>query len=134
MPESLIDQIKRHEGLRLKLYVCPAGKLTIGYGRNLEERGITDDEALLMLHNDIMSARNEVNALSWFRGLDGVRQDVIVNMAFNLGLTKLLGFKKMIAAIKTRDYSTAAIEMLDSKWYADVGDRAVELARIMEEG
>jgi lysozyme len=55
-------------------------------------------------------------------------------MAYNLGLTKLLGFKKMIAAIKRKDYSAAAVEMLDSKWHIDVGDRAVELARIMEEG
>jgi lysozyme len=74
MTESLEDQIKRHEGKRLNPYVCSAGKLTIGYGRNLEDRGITDDEALLMLHNDIMSARNEARSIDWFRGLDSVRQ------------------------------------------------------------
>lgn len=134
MGESLTDQIKRHEGKRLHPYVCSAGCLTIGYGRNLEGRGITDDEALLMLHNDILSARNEARSLDWYDGLNDVRRDVIVNMTFNLGLTKLRKFHKMILAIRKEDYSTAAVEMLDSKWHRDVGDRAVELARIMEEG
>lgn len=129
---SLERQLAKHEGLRLKPYQCTAGKLTIGYGRNLEDNGITKAEALTMLRNDIANVKSELERLGWWRRLDDARQDVIANMAFNIGLTRLLTFKRMIAAIEDADYTKAADEMMDSKWAAQVGSRAVELARKMK--
>lgn len=129
---SLERQLAKHEGLRLKPYRCTAGKLTIGYGRNLEDNGITKAEALTMLRNDIANVKAELERLGWWRRLDDTRQDVIANMAFNIGLTRLLTFKRMIAAIEDADYTKAADEMMDSKWAAQVGSRAVELARKMK--
>lgn len=129
------DDLIRDEGLRLKPYICPAGKLTIGVGRNLDDKGITKAEALLLLDHDI----NEVvmalhRKLPWFDYLGLARQDVLVNMAFNMGVTALLKFKKMLAAVEAGDYHRAADEMLASKWAGQVGRRATRLAVVMREG
>lgn len=133
MPMNILErQLVKHEGLRLKPYRCTAGKLTIGYGRNLDDNGITKAEALTMLRNDIANVKAELERLGWWRRLDDTRQDVIANMAFNIGLTRLLTFKRMIAAIEDAEYTKAADEMMDSKWAAQVGSRAVELARKMK--
>lgn len=118
----LIDMIKQHEGLRLKSYHCPAGKLTIGYGRNLEDRGITNDEAEYMLRNDIELCYKELDCFSWFSDLDIVRQYALVDMCFNMGLPGLLTFRKALAAMAEGLYEKAADEFLDSKWAReDVG-------------
>lgn len=125
----------RHEGLRLKPYKDTVGKLTIGVGRNLDDNGITEEEALFMLHNDISKIVQELDReFPWWRELDNVRQEVLVNMAFNLGIPKLKTFKKFLKALENRDYKTAAKEMLDSKWAKQVGRRAEELAYAMEHG
>ncbi len=132
--DELLEQIKRHEGLRLKPYRCPSGKLSIGYGRNLEDSGISLEEAELMLRNDISSLRNVLRHYSWWESLDDVRKDAIVNMAYNLGVIGLLKFKRMIFALKKNDYDTAAIEMMNSKWAEQVGDRAKELSNQIRTG
>ena len=67
---TLKDQLIKHEGLRKKVYTCPAGKLTIGVGRNLEDRGITEEEALLMLDNDIAQVKGEASGFSWYEGFN----------------------------------------------------------------
>lgn len=133
---SLITvSIKRHEGLRLKPYLCTAGKLTIGYGRNLEDKGISREEADLLLERDVTDAIMESRqAFAWLDKLDPVRAAVIVEMCANMGLPRLLGFKRMIAALQRGDYKTAAAEMIDSKWRVDVGARAYRLAHQMETG
>lgn len=132
---SLVSDLKRDEGLRLKPYRCSAGKLTIGYGRNLEDVGITQAEAEAMLMADIKAARRELDrVLPWWRNLSAVRQDALVNMAFNLGITRLLGFKNALAAMQAYDFDRAADEMLDSRWAAQVGDRAKRLAHMMRAG
>lgn len=132
---TLKDLIKKHEGKRLKPYKCTAGKLTIGYGRNLDDKGITEEEAEFMLDNDIkavISACKET--FSWFAFLDNVRQAVVADMVFNLGLAGFLGFKNTIAHIRNKEWDKAADNMLASKWASQVGNRAVELAEMMRMG
>lgn len=129
----MIDRIKRHEGLRLKPYRCTAGKLTIGYGRNLEDNGITEEEAHFLLMNDLEKSWDECcKAFSWISKMDKIRQGVIVELCFNMGLGRLKGFKKMLAACERGDYETASVEMLDSLWARQVGQRAKTLADIMK--
>ena len=133
MMKELMDQIIRHEGMRLKPYKCTSGKLTIGVGRNIEDNGITEAEALILLMNDIERCKWEVEtAFSWFTKLDTARYDVLVNMCFNMGISRLWSFKKMLAALKKGDYKTAAIEGLDSRWARQVGNRAIELMNIIK--
>lgn len=128
---TLEKALLRDEGLELKPYTDTVGKTTIGVGRNLDDNGITEDEALFMLRNDIQRSRHELAKFHWWRNLDSDRRDVLVNMHFNLGLPRLLSFKNMIAALDFGDYKLAADEMLDSLWAEQVGDRAVRLARVM---
>jgi lysozyme len=132
---KLQEQLKRHEGLMLKAYKCTSNRTTIGYGRNLDDKGITQAEADLMLENDVLFLMSVLPAkISFFNELDKARADVLVNMAFNLGVNGLLGFKKMLAAIDDGYFTRAAAEMLDSKWARQVGDRALELAEQMRVG
>lgn len=132
--QLLRSQLERHEGLRLKPYRDTVGKLTIGYGRNLEDVGISRDEADFMLDNDIDQVERQLETVDEYRDLDAVRQAVIANMAFNLGFAGLMGFKNMWAAIGRRDWESASEEMLNSKWARQVGVRAVELSEIMQTG
>ncbi len=132
--QLLRSQLERHEGLRLKPYLDTVGKLTVGYGRNLEDVGISRDEADFMLDNDIDQVERQLETVDEYRDLDPVRQTVIANMAFNLGFAGLMGFKNMWSAIDRRDWDRAAKEMLNSKWARQVGVRAVELSEIMRTG
>lgn len=130
---TLLDRLKKHEGFRSKPYRCPAGKLTIGYGRNIEDNGITEAEASFLLVEDVKKCRAECQkSFVWFEAMDRDRQDVIVELDFNMGLKRLLGFKKMLAACARKDYEAAAREMLDSLWARQVGKRAQTLAAIMK--
>ena len=127
--------LKKHEGLSLSLYKCPAGKLTIGYGHNIEDRGISEEAAELLLEQDMMIAYKQVkNAVKCFEQLSEPRQYVIIDMCFNMGITKLMTFKKMLRALDGADYKTAAKEMLDSRWAAQVKGRAAYLSGIMASG
>ena len=131
MDSELKERVKLHEGLSLKPYKCPAGKLTIGYGRNIQDNGITTAEAELMLDNDLAAARTAADRFKWFWILDEARQGVVVEMIYNLGLPTFLGFRNMIAALREMDYEGASEQMLDSKWAKQVGNRADTLAAIM---
>jgi len=132
---ALIRQIRLHEGERLKPYRCTAGKLTIGVGRNLDDRGITTEESAMLLDNDIRLLEIELfRALPWASALDDVRQRVLLDMAFNLGLPGLLQFKRTLEAIRTGQYQQAATMMLDSLWARQVGQRAERLSRMMATG
>ena len=125
----------RHEGLRLKPYKDTEGKLTIGVGRNLEDRGITKVEAEILLQNDLRLIETQIEEnFPWFQTLDPCRQDVVTSMIFNLGLQGFMGFRKTIQAIVTKDYEKAAEEMLASKWAGQVTGRAHELAHMMRTG
>lgn len=131
---TLVDLLILQEGLRLKPYDDTKGVLTIGCGRNLESVGITSEEALYLLQHDIETARDQMEARPWFMKLDPVRQDVITNMALNLGIPKLLEFNLMINALIVNDYAEAAKQMLDSQWAKEVGTRAQTLADMMISG
>lgn len=133
--ENLKEQLVRHEGLRLTVYDCPAGYQTIGVGRNLEGKGITEEEAFYLLSNDIDYFTEQLkNNIDWFDEIPEEKQNVLINMAFNLGVSGLLNFKNMLLAVKEKRWIDASTEMLDSKWAKQVGNRAIELSGIMANG
>ena len=128
------QDLLRHEGLRLKPYLCTAGKLTLGVGRNLEDRGISEEEAEFLLTNDIESIITDLTShLAWFEGLPAEAKEVLVNMVFNLGIAGVLGFVKTLNALKVSDWKSASDEMLDSAWAKQTGPRAEELAARIRE-
>ena len=159
---TIEEQLILHEGLRLEVYKCPADYWTVGVGRNLEgkpltkgeqeyilgcsglepeqviailrECGISKDDALFLLANDIEDAVKDLSNFDWFEDLDPVRKKVVIDMRYNLGPTRFRGFKKMIAALARGDYKAAAAEMVDSAWYHQVGNRSKRLVRMMESG
>ena len=134
--ERIKEQLVRHEGLRLKSYRCTAGRLTIGIGRNLDDCGISQSEAYVMLINDIMNCEKQLQSKipDIYNGLDEVRKSVLLNMCFNLGINGLLGFKNTLAFVKVGDWERAANNMLVSKWAKQVGMRAIELSEMMRKG
>lgn len=132
--QPVADLIKKHEGLRLKPYKCSAGKLTIGYGRNIEDNGISQSEADTMLNNDIQQCYAECSKFKFWNKINEARQAVIIDMCFNLGINRLKCFKKMLSALERGDYKTASKEMLDSNWARQVKSRATELSKIMQKG
>lgn len=127
---DLISQIKNHEGLRLKPYRDTRGFLTIGYGRCIDKRGITLEEANFLLQNDIDECKSNLEHFQWYKIQPPEVKDALVNMCFNLGLRGLLGFKNMIAALGRGDYAEAAKHALDSSWSVQVKGRANEIAQV----
>ena len=132
--EKLMNELKVDEGFRDKVYKCSAGKLTIGYGWNLEDSELPKRIAEMMLSYAIGDKLQSLERLSWWCGLNDARKRAIVNMAFNIGVAGVLKFKKMIAAIEREDFSQAALEMDDSKWSKQVGARADRLILMMNRG
>lgn len=134
-PTNIIDQLKRDEGLLLKPYKDSVGKLTIGYGRNLNDVGVSAAEAEAMLASDVETATAHLHAyLPWTDSLDEVRRAVLVNMTFNMGIFSLVSFHSTLACLRVADYAAAAKQMLLSLWAKQVGDRAQRLAQQMETG
>jgi lysozyme len=133
--KKLKEILIRHEALRLKPYLCPAGKLTIGVGRNLDDKGISKEEAHMLLDNDIFEACNECyQKFPWFDKLNEARTIVVISMVFNLGMTRFSKFRKTIKYIEAGRFDAAADEMLDSLWARQVGPRADELSQMMRNG
>jgi len=131
----LEKQLRGHESYRKHPYRDTEGVLTVGYGRNLDANGVSRGEARFMLKNDLAVAEGEAKSrFPFFKDLDSIRQEVLVNMMYNLGWPRLKTFVKMIAALKAGDYGMAAAEMLDSKWHSQVKGRAEELAEQMRTG
>lgn len=130
-----IKQMRFHEGVRNKVYKDHLGIETIGVGRNLVDRGLSDEEVDYLLSNDITIVENELdNGLSWWRDLDEVRQRALADLAFNMGLPRLHGFVKMLSALQRRDYHAAADELLDSKYAKQVGERSNRVAEMIRTG
>lgn len=132
---ALRADLARDEGLRLKPYTDTVGKLTIGYGRNLDDVGISEDEAAVMLTNDIAKVMVQLDShLPWWQQMDPVRQRVLANMAFNLGINGLLGFKNTLILMESGQYEAAADGMAQSRWHRQVGPRALRLEFMMRTG
>ena len=132
---------KEREGVVLmkngnhKLYKCPANKWTIAHGYNIEEHGLPDHMARELLNTVMIDTQTQCRtAFPFWDCLDAVRKSVVVDMVYNMGLPTLRKFKKFLAAIECNDYAEAAIQMQDSKWYKQVGERAVILQEMMHTG
>ena len=134
--EKLLDMITLHEGLELKPYKCTSDKLTIGIGRNIEDIGITEAEARYLLQNDVDRILKEVEHWTFLEKLNDVRQAVILDMVFNMGVSRFNAntWVKTFAAIQDEDFDEAANQMLDSKWANQVGQRAIRLSQMMRKG
>ena len=154
--DLLMEKLIAHEGLRLQVYKDSLGIATIGIGRNLEDRGITPEElewmdipnmdtiyqygiseadAMYLAQNDVQIVEEELlRSHPCVENLDAVRQLVLVDMAFNMGVPRLGKFKKMWAAIHKNNFDEAAKEMLDSRWANQVKSRSTKLAHAMHTG
>jgi len=132
--DRLQESLRVHEGLSLKPYRCTAGKLTIGFGLNLDN-GITAQEAYMLLDSRVEMAMKELDRCfpGWLEH-DDARQNVLIEMMYNLGAPRLMLFAKMWDAMAKRDYKTAAAEMLNSKWAKQVGQRAITMSNQMRDG
>jgi lysozyme len=136
--EKLRQELLRDEGFIPHAYKDSEGYLTIGIGRLIDKRingGISKSEAMILLNNDLQISIMELETnFDWFTDLNDTRQRAIVNMCFNLGLTKLMKFKNMLSAIERQDFDEAADEALDSKWAIQVGARAERIAEMIRYG
>jgi len=131
---SAMDDVLRHEGFRAYPYVDTQGHLTVGHGINLDA-GITQEESLLIVGRRLeLIEKDLAKRLSFFSELTPARQDVLINMAYNLGIKGLLNFARTLNHIKAGDYDAAAKGMLDSLWARQVKGRAIELADKMRRG
>lgn len=131
--QDLINWIKSCEGLDLHTYIDTNGHCTVGWGRNLEN-GIRLDEAELMFKNDLDQAIGELHEQPWFPSLPPGVRGALINMNFNLGITKFLEFKEMIAALEKKDFTAAAQAALDSAWAKQVHQRATDIAVMIRAG
>ena len=135
--DKLIEQLKRHEGVKKHVYKDINGLEHIGAGRNISASGLglSDEEIDYLLSNDILRCIKELSAeYSWFGNIDEIRQEAIINIFFNLGATKYRLFKKANAAMEAADYKLAATEFLDSRWAKQVKGRSLELTDIIRTG
>lgn len=132
---DLSSQLKADEGYCNKPYKDTVGKETIGYGRNIQDKGITISEAEKMLADDIDEVRSKLATLiPWYLELDEVRRGVLENMAFEMGSIGLLGFKQTLALVRAGQYEMASQLMLQSLWAKQTPNRAARLSVQMEKG
>jgi lysozyme len=132
---KLKQELEIDEGKRRKPYVDTVDKVSIGIGRNLTDNGVSDAEIDFMLENDIDGVEADLDRhIFWWRSMDEVRQRVLANMCFNMGITRLMGFRNTLHWMKQGRYAAAADGMLMSKWASQVGARATRLARMMRDG
>jgi len=132
---KLIEQLKRHEGIELKPYQDTVGKWTIGVGRNLDDIGISEQEAEMLLLNDIKEAERQlITTMPWTQELDEVRFSALLNFVFNVGIGTASKFVNAMGLLKDEKYDMAADEFLQSKWARQVGRRAERLSQAMATG
>ena len=132
---KLIEQLKIHEGVKLKPYKCTAGKLTIGVGKNIEDNGITLEEAEYLLQNDIAEARSQLlHAFPWMGELNDARISAMINFTFNVGIGTVKKFKNTLSCMQSGEWDKAADEMMDSRWARQVGNRAIEVTEQIRTG
>tara|TARA_R110001592_G_scaffold124298_1_gene333089 strand:- start:781 stop:1203 length:423 start_codon:yes stop_codon:yes gene_type:complete len=134
---DLIKMLKRHEGVRSKVYMCSANFETIAVGRNISESGLglSTDEIDYLLNNDIKRVREELtDEYFWFPALNDARQAAMIDISFNLGATRLRGFVKALDAMADEQFEEAAAQFLDSRWSKQVGNRAIEVTDMIRSG
>lgn len=132
--EHLLNQLIMHEGMESQAYQCSEGYWTIGVGRNIQTLGITKDEAMYLLANDLKRVEAELDDnIPWWRELSEARQNVLLDMCFNLGISRFLQFKNFLAATQDGRWEDSYREMLDSRWADQVGARAQRLAKAMHD-
>lgn len=127
-------RITRTEGRRNRPYVDSVGKVTIGIGHNLTDKGISDEIVEILFKDDLSEAVNGANTLPVYQKLDPIRQTAIIDMVFNMGLEKVREFKNTLGYLNRGDFDGAADQMLLSDWAKQVGNRAIELANIIRTG
>jgi len=150
---DISKMIERHEGKRNTVYSDTEGHPTIGIGFNLDrsdakeklsnlgvdinkvlnkQQILTDEQIYILFKDDLETAIIDAhNFLPNFESQPTPVQSILINMSFNLGYNKLSGFEEFRKALLNRDYQKAADEMIDSKWYHQVGNRSKELVSIM---
>tara|TARA_R110002126_G_scaffold71016_3_gene178323 strand:- start:716 stop:1189 length:474 start_codon:yes stop_codon:yes gene_type:complete len=145
-----LELMKKHEGFRSNYYYCTAKKKTIGYGRNVDDNPFTQEEldflrcknpdklvitkaqAEQILINDMAKVHKKlIKKIPFYEGKPKDIQHILTNMAFNMGTNGLLKFVNTLKLIKYSEYKTASVEMLDSRWAKQVGNRAKELSNIL---
>ena len=135
---KIIEMLRKHESVETHAYECSANKITVGVGRNIDKDGgigLSNDEIDYLLANDIKRVNGELQrSFDWFNSLDQVRKDAMIDLCFNIGLPRMIGFKKALAAMDGVDYDTAALEFLDSRWAKQVGSRAVTITNMIRSG
>ncbi len=132
---ELVQQLKRHEGLRLKPYKCTANKTSIGVGRNLDDIGISEKEAEMLLLNDIEEAKRQLAAhFPWTADLDEVRLAALINFTFNVGIGTVSKFVNAMALLKDGNFDMASEEFLQSRWANQVGQRAIDVTEQIRTG
>lgn len=136
--QKLIEMLRKHEGVETHAYKCTADKITIGVGRNIDPAGglgLSQDEIDYLLTNDIKRVTAELDkAFPWFSVLDEVRRYALIDLCFNLGLTRLKLFRLALGAMENQDYETASKEFLDSNWSKQVGTRAITITDMIRSG
>ena len=132
--EKLKAMLRIHEGVRSRPYHDTIGRITVGVGRNLDDKPLKPQEIEFMLNGDVADAMADCNKFAWYSALSDNRQLAVADMMFNLGAEKFEKFTNMIDAIQSGDYDRAADEMLHSRWAWQVGQRAKDLADMMRAG
>tara|TARA_Y100001963_G_scaffold73661_1_gene102449 strand:+ start:571 stop:1011 length:441 start_codon:yes stop_codon:yes gene_type:complete len=131
--KNIVETVKKHEGFEPKVYKCPTGHDTIGYGFKVSDMYIDEDIAQEMLIRILIHKENQMrNTFDWVDDMPVLVQEVLLNMCYQMGVHGVSKFKKMIRAMKKEDWATASNEMLDSKWArSDSPHRAKELSDIV---
>jgi lysozyme len=133
---KITELLRRHEGVETHAYKCTAGKITIGVGRNIDPAGglgLSQDEIDYLLENDIARVARELGAeFPWFSGLSECRRDAMIDLCFQLGITRLRLFKLALGAMENHNYEEAARQFLDSNYAKQTPVRAQEIASMIE--
>lgn len=133
--QRLRQQLIKHESIELKPYRCTSDKLTIGVGRNIEDRGISHETAMQMLDEDIDICVNELQqTISYWNDLPSRVKEGLINLCFNMGISRLMAFKKTFGFLRESMFDKAADELLESRYANQVGQRAIDVADMIREG
>lgn len=134
MNDNTLTLIEKHEGYKRNIYTDTLGHNTIGIGFNLDA-GMTKDEARCLARYKINNIRSRLSYLiPTFNALSARRKDVLIDVAYNIGIGGLMNFKKMLAAINEGNFKRAKLELLDSNAARELHNRYGELAEMMEDG